>query len=58
VTRDQQIVALYRSGKSAAVVGRFYLLTERRVLQILDKWGEPRRRPKPTAYLDLRRKSA
>lgn len=58
MTRDTAICAAYQSGESAALVGRLYGLTERRVLQVLAMYGVPRRKHKPTVYLDLRRKSA
>jgi hypothetical protein len=56
--RDREICFAYRIGWSSAKVGRMFGLTDRRVLQILERHGVERRKPKPPPLvLNLRRAS-
>jgi hypothetical protein len=56
MNRDQAIVSLYHKGYSSAAIGRMCALTGRRVLQILERHGVERRKPKPPPLtLHLRR---
>jgi hypothetical protein len=56
--RDEAIEAMYRLGKSSAEVGRAFGLTDRWVLNILERRGVERRKPKPPPLRLHLRKSA